>query len=84
MFSNHSESYIIFEGIEREEGYEWRIPSKRGGIRMKNTKNTKKILSFIFSITILIDVVSVQLNVNSIDITEFNLIKIEKNYYKEN
>lgn len=51
---------------------------------MKNTKNTKKILSFIFSITILIDVVSVQLNVNSIDITEFNLIKIEKNYYKEN
>lgn len=52
-----------------------------GGIQMKNRK---KILNFISSITISIDLILVPFNANLINTTEteFNIIKIETNYYK--
>ena len=46
-------------------------------------KNTNKILSFILSITISIYLIQVELNVNLINTTEFNIIKVEIDY-KEN
>lgn len=47
-------------------------------------KNRKKILNFISSITISIDLILVPFNANLINTTEteFNIIKIETNYYK--
>lgn len=46
-------------------------------------KNTKKILSLILSLTISINLIQAQLNVNLSNTTELNVIKLVINY-KEN
>lgn len=43
---------------------------------MKNTKNTKKKLSLILLLAISINLIPVQFDVNLINITELNVIKI--------